>query len=108
MSIELEIERRIAREVAAWQQRVVGKGRPLEVDEGWLHTPKGLRMPFRVLKNANIPPYEVELFHQRARLRERLESATEPGERARLRQHLSDLDQSLACRLEGLLRLGSG
>jgi hypothetical protein len=69
-TLEQEIERRIAREVAAWQKQVTGKGEPTKIDEGWLQTPEGLRMPFRVLKNAGIPPQEIELFNQRARLKE--------------------------------------
>ena len=38
-----DIERRIARDIAKWQRGVRDKGEPLQIDEGWLHTPQGLR-----------------------------------------------------------------
>ena len=77
-------------------------GRPLAEDAGWEATPDGLRMPFKILKNAGYAPPEVGLFHERARLREAVAAATSEPERAALQQRLSELEQALALRLESL------
>lgn len=79
-------------------------GKPLAPDEGWEQTPLELRMPFKILRDANCPPPEVELFQRRGALREALEAATDDEERRALRQQLSELEQVLALRLEGLRR----
>ncbi|MBS4148632.1 DUF1992 domain-containing protein [Pseudomonadota bacterium DY0742] len=105
-SIDQDIERRIAQQVAAWQRGVRSRGAPLEIDSAWLQTPPGLRLPFQVLKSAGIPPREVELLAERAHLRERLEQCQENVEREGLRQRLGELEQHLAFRLEALARLG--
>ncbi|TWI55668.1 uncharacterized protein DUF1992 [Pseudomonas duriflava] len=107
-TLEQEIERRIAREVEAWQKQVTGKGEPLKIDEGWLQTPEGLRMPFRVLKNAGIPPREIDLFHQRAQLKANIEAEQDSATRKQLQQKLSELEQQIAFRLEKLRQLGKG
>ena len=107
-TLEQEIERRIAREVAAWQKQVKGKGEPTKIDEGWLQTPEGLRMPFRVLKNAGIPPQEIELFNQRARLKEEISNTQDAALRTQLLKKLSALEQMLAFRLEKLRQMGRG
>lgn len=36
--------------------RAKGYGEPLPVDPGWDETPEALRMPFKILKDAGIPP----------------------------------------------------
>ncbi len=104
-SLEQELEQRIARAVSAWQQQVTKPGVPLPVDEGWLQTPEALRMGFRVLKNAGIAPLEVELFNERASLRQLLAQATDPPHRQALQERLGRLEQALALRLEALRRL---
>ena len=103
-----DIEQRIARDIARWQRGVQEKGGPLVVDEGWLQTPPGLRLPFSVLKSAGVPPREVELLAQRAALRERLEACADTQQCARLERELSELEQHIAFRLEALQRLGRG
>lgn len=84
-----------------------GYGKPLEEDEGWEATPDGLRMPFKILKNAGYAPPELALFHERAGLRARLEQASGEAERNALQQQLSDLEQTIALRLESLRRHAS-
>lgn len=103
-----DIEQRIARGIARWQRGVLEKGEPLVVDEGWLQTPPGLRLPFSVLKSAGVPPREVELLAQRAALRERLDVCSDTQQRVRLKRELSELEQHIAFRLEALQRLGRG
>jgi len=82
-------------------------GRPLAEPEGWAQTPTEFRMPFKILKNAGAPPPEVELFRKRAALRTELEAATSDEQRRRLQQQLSELEQALALRLEGMRASGA-
>jgi hypothetical protein len=81
-------------------------GRPLAEADGWAQTPVEFRLPFKILKNANLPPAEVGLFQQRARLRAELEAATDEDGRRRLQQQLAELEQALALRLEGMRASG--
>lgn len=106
-ALEEEIGRKLAEADAAGQLGQ-GRGQPLPVDEAWLQTPPGLRLAFQVLKSAGVAPAEVELFQQRSRLRESLESSADEATRQRLQRQLAELEQNLALRLEGLRRLGQG
>ena len=47
-------------------------------------------------------PAEVELFHERARLREAIEACSEPAGRERLLKELGILEAKIALRLEAL------
>jgi hypothetical protein len=107
MTLDEEIARKL-REAAASGELAAAKGygQPLAEDEGWDATPDGLRMPFKILKNAGYAPPEVGLFHKRARLRAAVAAAT-GEEQVRLQQQLSALEQSLALRLEALRVHGS-
>jgi hypothetical protein len=73
--------------------------------EGWRQTPVEFRRPFKILKNASLPPPEVELFHRRATLRNALAQASSPEQRLVLQRQLAGLEQALALRLEGMPRL---
>ena len=77
-------------------------GKPMAEAEGWHETPVEFRLPFKILKNAGVIPPEVELFHQRAKLRQQLEESTTENERAILQRRLSELEQVIALRLESL------
>jgi hypothetical protein len=79
-----------------------GYGQPMQESEGWAQTPDALRMPFKILKDAGVLPHEVEMFHERARLRAELDAADTPQAREALQRRLSELEQSLALRLESL------
>ncbi len=81
-------------------------GRPLAEAEGWAQTPVEFRLPFKILKNAGLPPAEIELFNKRARLRAELEASTDEAARRRLQQQLAELEQALALRLEGMRASG--
>ena len=70
-------------------------------------TPNEFKMPFKILKNAGIVPPEVELFHERARIRESLHSATDEDARRALRKQLTELEPRLSLRLEALQRNGA-
>ena len=81
-------------------------GKPLAEPEGWSQTPVEFRLPFKILKNASMPPPEVELFHRRAALREAVEQAASPEQRTALMRQLSEIEQVLALRLEGMRASG--
>ena len=59
-------------------------------------------MPFKILKNANVAPPEIELFHKRAALRREIETAADETTRRSLRQQLSEVEQMIALRLEAM------
>ncbi|WP_298827227.1 DnaJ family domain-containing protein [uncultured Piscinibacter sp.] len=81
-------------------------GKPMPESEGWAATPAEFRLPFKILKNAGVPPPEIELFHRRARLRERLSNAVSEQERQSLVAKLSEVEQVIALRLEGMRASG--
>lgn len=81
-------------------------GKPLAEAEGWAETPLEFRLPFKILKNAGVPPPELALFKTRAALREQLEAARDDAEHGVLRQRLSELEQLIALRLEGMRASG--
>ncbi len=81
-------------------------GKPLAEAEGWSETPTEFRLPFKILKNAGVPPPEIEMFHQRAALRERLAAAASEDERRAIAARLSEVEQAIALRLEGMRASG--
>jgi hypothetical protein len=100
-----EIALHLAEAAASGELRAAPSyGKPLAPDEGWAQTPEALRMPFKILRDANCPPPEIELFRRRAALREAMEAAPDAAERRRLQQALAELEPLIALRLEGLRR----
>ena len=87
-------------------QSAASFGKPMPDTDGWLETPTEFRLPFKVLKNAGVAPPEIELFHKRAALRRALEQCTSDGERQAVQQRLSELEQLIALRLEGMRASG--
>ncbi len=86
--IEDEISRKLAEAERTGELRSAPSfGKPLAADAGWDMTPDELKMPFKILRNAGIVPPEVEFFHERARLREALQSAPDEGQRQVLRSN---------------------
>src|SRR3954465_7977393 len=83
-------------------QSAASFGKPLKEAEGYRETPGEFRMPFKILKNAGVTPPEIDLFHQRAALRREIELAATETERKKLEQKLSELEQVIALRLEGM------
>lgn len=81
-------------------------GKPLEEDAGYLETPEGLRMPFKILKNAGFVPPEVERLRERAALAQAVSACEDPQERRALQLRLSELEQAMALRLEALRHSG--
>jgi hypothetical protein len=83
-------------------QRAESYGKPLADMQGWAETPGELRMPFKILKNAEAYPPEIELFHRRAALRREIDGCTSESERIALLKRLSDLEQFISMCLERL------
>lgn len=81
-------------------------GKPLAEMAGWDETPVEFRLPFKILKNADVLPPEIALFHERATLRQALADTPEGPERQALQRRLGELEQALALRLEGLRASG--
>ena len=81
-------------------------GKPLAESEGWSDTPVEFRLPFKILKNAGVPPPEVEMFHRRAALREQLAAASSEAQRLALAARLGEVEQAIALRLEGMRTSG--
>ena len=82
-------------------------GRPMAEAEGWQQTPEALRLPFKILKDAGVPPPEIELFHERARLRAEIGASDDPAARRALQLRLSELEQKISLRLAALGRAGA-
>jgi hypothetical protein len=102
-SLDEEIARYLQESLVAGElEKAPSFGKPLAEDRGWDETPEDLRMPFKILKDAGVPPPEIELFHRRAELRAELQAATGDAERDALRLRLSELEQVIALRLEAL------
>jgi hypothetical protein len=79
-----------------------GYGKPMADDAGWDATPPALRMPMKVLKDAGVVPAEIAWFHERARLRDAVEAATDDDARNALQRQLVEIEQKIALRLEAL------
>ena len=77
-------------------------GKPPKEPEGYRETPDEFRMPFKILKNANVAPPEIELFHNRAALRREMETTVDETTRRSLQQQLSEVEQMIALRLEAM------
>jgi hypothetical protein len=94
----------------AWRsgelQSAPSYGKPMAEPEGWSETPTEFRLPFKILKNAGLPPPELEMFQARARLRDQLAAATTPAERQALQARLGEIEQAIALRLEGMRASG--
>ena len=65
-----------------------GKGKPLNLDED-SGVPEDLRLTFKVLKNANCLPIEIELRKEIFNLRQLLNAAVDPEVRREIRRELN-------------------
>jgi len=65
-----------------------GKGKPLQLEDD-SRIPEDLRLVYKILKNANCLPLEMELRKEIFSLRQLLDAATDPGVRRDLRKQLN-------------------
>ncbi len=81
-------------------------GKPLDFGDGYEQTPDELRMGMKVLKDAGVVPPEVQAMQRAAQLKAELQACTDLSEKQVLQQRLSELQQAIALRLEGLRASG--
>jgi hypothetical protein len=67
-----------------------GKGKPLKLDDD-SSVPEDLRLSFKVLKNANCLPLEMELRKEIFSIHQLIQSALDPDTRHELRRELNRL-----------------
>jgi hypothetical protein len=67
-----------------------GKGKPLQLDDDNA-IPQDLRLAFKILKNANCLPLEMELRKEIFNMRQLLAAAIDPEARRDLRRQLNSL-----------------
>ena len=73
-----------------------GKGKPLKLDDE-RGIPEDLRLTFKILKNADCLPLELEMRKQIFNLRQLLDAAIDPETRKDLRRQLNLLTLRLDC-----------
>jgi hypothetical protein len=73
-----------------------GKGKPLNLDEDSA-VPEDLRLSFKILKNANCLPIEMELRKEIYNLRQLYDAAIDPETRKELRRELNLLTLRFNC-----------
>jgi hypothetical protein len=107
--IEDEIARQLAEAAKSGELKSAPSyGKPLAMNDGWDDTPQEFRMAFKALKDAGFVPPEIEAFHERAHLQERLRACEEDSEEQKqLASELAALDQRISLRLEGMRVHGS-
>ena len=79
-----------------------GKGKPLQLDDDSA-IPEDLRLTFKVLKNANCLPIEMELRKEILNFRQLLDAAIDPEDRRELRRELNLLILNFNLRRSGSL-----
>jgi hypothetical protein len=77
-----------------------GKGKPLKLDDDSA-VPEDLRLMFKILKNANCLPIEMELRKEIVGLRQLLNAAIDPDTRRELRRELNLLILNFNLRRKG-------
>lgn len=77
-------------------------GRPLHFGDGYAETPTELRLGMKILKDAGVVPPEVELMQRIAALQAEADACADPAAARGLQQHVAELRQALALRLEQL------
>jgi hypothetical protein len=67
-----------------------GKGKPLNLDDD-SGVPEDLRLTFKILKNSNCLPIEMELRKEIYNLRQLIDAAIDPETRSEMRRELNFL-----------------
>jgi hypothetical protein len=80
-----------------------GKGKPLNLDDDSA-IPEDLRLAFKVLKNANCLPIEMELRKEIFTFRQLLDGMIDPEDRRELRRELNRLILDFNLRRSGSLK----
>ena len=106
MSIFKFMQKRVEEQIVDAMERgefdnLPGKGKPLVLDEDQ-HVALELRMAYRMLKNANIPPEEVMLARGVNGLREQLLADPDltPMQKIEIRRKIALMDLELQMKIE--------
>ena len=106
MSIFKFMQRRVEEQIQESMDRgefdnLPGKGKPLNLEEDQ-HVAPELRMAYRILKNANIPPEEVLLARGVNSLREQLLNDPDmpPEKKIEIRRKIALMDLELQMKIE--------
>jgi hypothetical protein len=90
MSIESAIEQKIKEAIARVEfDNLKGSGKPLDLD-AYFNTPEDLRMAYSILKSNDFVPEEVEIFREIDTLSEKIKTAADAGEAAKLTARLHE------------------
>ena len=81
-----------------------GKGKPLNLDDD-AGVPEELRLTFKILKNSNCLPVEMEIRKEIFNLRQLLNAAIDEDTRRELRRELNLLTLELNVKRKGLSAL---
>ncbi|MDJ0836374.1 MAG: DUF1992 domain-containing protein [Acidobacteriota bacterium] len=84
-----------------------GKGKPLDLEDD-SGVPESLRMAYKIMKNADLVPPEIELRKEKLTLEQLIACCEDPEERKRLRTRLSLKALQLELAMDrGKIKLGS-
>lgn len=76
-------------------------GKPLAIDEGYADTPEELKMGYKILKDAGVVPFEVEMLKKLNEMRVKLSTLNiASSEAEQLRQEIRDLQLKVSMTLE--------
>jgi hypothetical protein len=93
-------ERKIAEAMARGEfDNLPGAGKPLDIED-LSHVPEELRMSYKLLKNANILPEELQLQQECVQLHDLLHACREAGEQERISRRLTEKSLRLRMLLE--------
>lgn len=100
MSYETFIEKQIQKAIAEGKfDNLEGAGKPIDLDE-YFAAPEDVRVGYSVLKAQKFVPEKVERLREIGELKERLNSAIDTQERAKLTKILSEKNLALSIILE--------
>jgi hypothetical protein len=106
--IEDEIARKLAEAARSGELKSAPSyGKPLAMNDGWNDTPDELKMAFKMLKDSGFIPPEIAAFHERAALRKQMNECSDDEKKKQIAVALSQLEQRIALRLEGMRTNGS-
>jgi len=81
-----------------------GKGKPIDLS-AYFDTPEELRNAYALLKNAGMPPVEIELLKEIAALKERLSATNDENRRREIHKAMQEKRLQFDIRMERGKRL---
>lgn len=78
---------------------LTGEGKPLDLSE-YFNTPEDLRLTYSILKNAGIPPVEIENLNEINRLNFELKDCSDEIRRKQIYKRINDLSMNFRILIE--------